>query len=147
VCRLGVEDLEARVVAGGDDAVADREGTLVGEQDVGPDAAGVTQRACTVVEVGHVRAAVRDHQRPLAASAGLPPVATSALRPESALSAAMRRPWSWCASKALDVAVAENLALLGDDPKLAPQPPQLLALIAGQALRLALVDVELARRA
>ena len=37
---------------------------------------------------------------------------------------------------------SQDLALLGEDPVLAAQPPQLLALIRGQALGLALVDVE-----
>src|SRR3954449_5271668 len=39
----------------------------------------------------------------------------------------------------------QDLALLGDRPQLATQPPQLLALIGGQARGLALVDADLAR--
>src|SRR5688500_15994629 len=41
--------------------------------------------------------------------------------------------------------IFQDLALLGDDPQLAPQPAQLLAPVAGQPLRLVLIDVDLAR--
>src|SRR5680860_1082861 len=39
----------------------------------------------------------------------------------------------------------QDLALLGEDQVLAPQPTQLLALIRGQALSVAIVDIDLAR--
>jgi hypothetical protein len=40
---------------------------------------------------------------------------------------------------------SEDLALLGEDPVLAAQPAQLLALVPDQALGLALVNAKLAR--